>query len=72
MELLVETIIEARGEEMKFMSEKTFEVVRMSEAYRVTGKGLLSTKWVELIRYVISRQATTLAMARSERHCTSM
>ena len=30
---------------MKYMSEKTFKVVRMSEAYRVTGKGLLSTKW---------------------------
>ena len=52
MELPVETILEARGEEMKYMSEKTFKVVRMSEAYRVTGKGLLSTKWVELIRYV--------------------
>ena len=85
-------------EEMKYMKGKTFKVVKKTEAYRVTGKGLISRKWfdtdkshgngemlvrsrwvardlkltgeedredlfcatppLELIRYVISRQAT--------------
>ena len=98
MELPIEKVREAREEEMKYMKGKTFKVVKMSEAYRVTGNGLISTKWVdtdkshgngeifvrsrwvarefklkgkqdredlfsatpplELIRYVISRQAT--------------
>ena len=99
MELPIEKVREARTQEMKYMKGKTFKVVKQSEAYRVTGKGAISTKWVntdkshgngemlvrsrwvardffklkgekdrqdlfsvtpplELIRYVISRQAT--------------
>ena len=32
---------------MKFMKNKTFQVVKKSEAYRVTGKSPISTKWVD-------------------------
>ena len=32
---------------MKYMKEETFKVVKKSEAYRVIGKGLISTKWVD-------------------------
>ena len=98
MELPIEKVREARREEMKYMKGKTFKVVKRSEAYTVTGKSPISTRWVdtdkshgngemlvrsrwvardfkkkgekdredlfsatpplELIRYVISRQAT--------------
>ena len=98
MELPIEKVRDARTEEMKYMKGKTFKVVKKSDACRVTGKGPISTKWVdtdkghgngemlvrswwvardfklkgekdredlfsatpplELIRYVISRQAT--------------
>ena len=47
MELPIEKVCEAREEEMKYMKGKTFKVVKKSEAYRVTGKGLISTKWVD-------------------------
>ncbi len=38
---------EARMEGMKHMKNKIFKVVKKSEAYRVTGKGPISTKWVD-------------------------
>ena len=44
MELPIEKVREAREEEMKYMKGKTFKVVKKSEAYRVTGKGPMSTK----------------------------
>ena len=47
MELPIEKVREAREEGMKYMKGKTFKVVKKSEAYGVTGKGLLSTKWVD-------------------------
>ena len=47
MELPIEKVREARTEEMKYMKGKTFKVVKKSEAYRVIGKGPISTKWVD-------------------------
>ena len=47
MELPIEKVREARTQEMKYMKGKTFKVVKQSEAYRVTGKGATSTKWVD-------------------------
>ena len=46
-ELPMNLVREARKEEMKHMKEKIFKVVKKSEAYRVTGKGPISTKWVD-------------------------
>ena len=45
MELPIEKVREAREDEMKYMKGKVFKVVKKSEAYRVTGKGPISTKW---------------------------
>ena len=107
VELPIEKVREARKEEMGYMKNKTFKVVKKSEAYRVTGKPPISTKWVdtdkshgvgemivrsrwvardfktrgekdrgdlfsatpplELIRYVISRQATNRADGRERK-----
>ena len=57
MELPIEKVREARGEEMKYMKETTFKVVKKSEAYRVTGKdpsaqsGLIRTRPMATARY---------------------
>ena len=47
MELPIDKVREARREEMKYMKGKTFKVVKKSEAYKVTGKRPISTKWVD-------------------------
>ena len=47
MELPIEKVREAREKEMKYMKGETFKVVKKSEAYRVTGKVPISTKWVD-------------------------
>jgi hypothetical protein len=44
---VIEEVREARREEMKFTKNKTFKVVKKAEAYRVTGEGPISTKWVD-------------------------
>ena len=46
-ELPMNLVREARKEEMTHMMGKIFKVVKKSEAYRVTGKGPISTKWVD-------------------------
>jgi hypothetical protein len=46
-ELPMNLVREARMEGMKHMKNKIFKVVKKSEAYRVTGKGPISTKWVD-------------------------
>ena len=46
-ELPMTLVREARNEEMKHMMKKIFKVVKKSESYRVTGKGPISTKWVD-------------------------
>ena len=45
--LPLEKVIEARREEIGFMKGKTFEVVKKEEAYRVTGKAPIGTRWVD-------------------------
>jgi hypothetical protein len=47
MELPMELVDEARKEEMAHMKKKTFKVVKKTESYEVTGKGPISTKWVD-------------------------
>ena len=37
----------ARREEMEHMKGKIFKVVKKEEAWRVTGKAPMSTKWVD-------------------------
>ena len=46
-ELPMNLVREARKEEMKHMKEKIFKVVKKSESYRLTGRGPISTKWVD-------------------------
>ena len=45
--LPLEKVIEARREEIGFMKGKTFEVVKIEEALRVTGKKPIGTRWVD-------------------------
>ena len=47
VELPTETVREARKEKMGYMKNKTRKVAKESEAYRVTGKPPISTKWVD-------------------------
>ena len=46
-ELPMNLVREALKEEMTHMMGEIFKVVKKSEAYRVTGKGPISTKWVD-------------------------
>ena len=46
-ELPMKLVREARKEEMKHMMQKICKVVKRSEAHRVTGRGPISTKWVD-------------------------
>ena len=45
--LPIDKVRAARREEMSYMKGRKFEVVKKSEAYRLTGKGPISTKWVD-------------------------
>ena len=45
--LPLEEVIAARKEEIGFMKGKTFEVVKTEEAFRVTGKKPIGTRWVD-------------------------
>jgi hypothetical protein len=45
--LPMEKVREARKEEMEHMKGKTFVVVKTEEAWRVTGKAPITTKWVD-------------------------
>ncbi len=47
MELPMESVREARKEEMQHMKGKTFKVVKRAEAFEVTRKSPISTKWVD-------------------------
>ena len=47
MELPMEAVREARKEEITYMKNKTFKVVKKAEAYERTGKAPISTKWVD-------------------------
>jgi hypothetical protein len=46
-ELPLDKVRAARQEEMNHMKGHTFVVVKKAEAYRVTGRGPISTKWVD-------------------------
>ena len=45
--LPIDLVRKAREEEMGHMKDKIFKVVQRSEAWRVTGKAPISTKWVD-------------------------
>ena len=45
--LPLELVKKARQEEMSYMKGKIFKVVKKSEAWRITGKAPISTKWVD-------------------------
>ena len=45
--LPLELVKKARQEEMNYMKGKIFKVVKKSEAWRITGKAPISTKWVD-------------------------
>ena len=45
--LPLELVEKAQQEEMSYMKGKIFKVVKKSEAWRITGKAPLSTKWVD-------------------------
>ena len=48
VELPMKNVVEARTEEMQHMiNEKKFEIRTEEECWRVTGKGPISTKWVD-------------------------
>ena len=45
--LPLQLVRKARQEEMRCMKGKIFKVVKKSEAWRLTGKAPISTKWVD-------------------------
>ena len=47
MELPLDLVNKARKEEMEHMKGKIFKVVKKSEAWEMTGKAPMSTKWVD-------------------------
>ena len=47
IELPMKDVLAARAEEMAHMKAKTFVVVKTKEAFEVTGKKPISTKWVD-------------------------
>lgn len=47
MELPMKLVSEARAEETNHLKGRTFQVVKKSEAWQVTGKAPTSTKWVD-------------------------
>ena len=47
MELPLDLVKKARKEEMEHMKGKIFKVVKKSEAWEMTGKAPMSTKWVD-------------------------
>ena len=57
----LELVEEARKEEMQHMKGKIFKVVEKEEAWRVTGKAPISTKWVDTDK----THGTKEAMVRS-------
>ena len=47
IELPIKDVEEARKEEMKYMKDKVFHIVKKEECFKKTGKSPTSTKWVD-------------------------